>query len=761
MKKLISKIKEGINNKSYRKKYRYYYILTFIIPIMVIMLVNVIVQNVVKDQVYASGNKILKQFFNLLDEEIDVMIEDAYSLVNSNELKTYVKLNVKDSSMYAYKRIGVKRILDSYLKSYQNVLVWCAYDDRVIGNGGAVKGAKIYANIFYDSEEAFQEEFEEIVTTESDAPRFRMLGEKADQQYLCLSLKQYWSNRPEESYVATLIVDKSFASKYIEEGILSEGENVMLFDEDGAQLFSYRESMLDTLPKEMRSNGLYEVKGEKGIYTILVQKSNVMKGFYVMEISQDAFWKPVSGIKRVSFIGIGLSLVVGFCVAIKMNRNTYKPLELVVKTYQDKVKKEFDSSKHNEFEFMEEVLRKSDEERNWMHQRLQNEEKISKRKELLLAVLEGREISDSELRKLAQEPLSDCIYGGILLLKNCGRIGWDFSSFVVNNVMSELLGEQCGCEIISVSGMQHVIILRLKVQGQETVLEKLILQGINWLEQQLGAVAVFGTGNISKEGIYGLRDLYREAQKALEYRFLMKGEAIIRYCAIQERRVEKEFYDDNPLFYMVNEFLKRDGLSENELRVFVKQLTEQNNVNKMASIDAVENFKRKILDMLNRMLAINDVEYFKRNTYTMQLEKAEFLEDYLDCLAGILYEIGNSFRDNKTRKILANKVKIYVEENYSNPDLNVDYLGKEMEMQAAYLSRLFREEYGVLLTNYISQVRIECAKKLLRNSQMTMPEIAEKTGFLSANVFNNNFKKITGLTPGKYRLSAQYTDLDC
>ena len=255
MKKLISKIKSVINSKSYRKKYKYYYILTFAIPVVIILLVNIIVQNVVKDQVIMYSEKTLKQFFNLLDEEISVMIEDAYELIRNEEVQNYAKLNVKDSSMYAYKRMGVKEILSEYhLKKgrYEDVLIWFAYDDRVIGNGevGVIKGAENYARICFGEDEEFQDEFEEIVKCESKVPVFKMLGQKVGQQYFTLALEQHKNRKPEENYVATFIVNKNFLSKHISEGVLATGENALLFDENGNILFSYRKAVVNTLPEE-------------------------------------------------------------------------------------------------------------------------------------------------------------------------------------------------------------------------------------------------------------------------------------------------------------------------------------------------------------------------------------------------------------------------------------------------------------------------------------------------------------------------------
>jgi len=124
-------------------------------------------------------------------------------------------------------------------------------------------------------------------------------------------------------------------------------------------------------------------------------------------------------------------------------------------------------------------------------------------------------------------------------------------------------------------------------------------------------------------------------------------------------------------------------------------------------------------------------------------------------LVGILCEIGQNMQENMHKRNLAIKVKKYVEEHYTDSGLSVAAIGEAFGMQPAYLSKIFRNEYDMLLVNYISFYRIECAKDLLGGSNLTVYEIAEATGFLSGSVFIKTFKKLVGITPGKYRIDCE------
>ena len=85
-------------------------------------------------------------------------------------------------------------------------------------------------------------------------------------------------------------------------------------------------------------------------------------------------------------------------------------------------------------------------------------------------------------------------------------------------------------------------------------------------------------------------------------------------------------------------------------------------------------------------------------------------------------------------------------------------LAEYFHMNASYISFLIKKETGLTYSQYLTNLRITQAKKLLASSQMTLMEISETVGFHDYFYFIKKFKKITGVTPGYYQknLSAQW-----
>lgn len=99
------------------------------------------------------------------------------------------------------------------------------------------------------------------------------------------------------------------------------------------------------------------------------------------------------------------------------------------------------------------------------------------------------------------------------------------------------------------------------------------------------------------------------------------------------------------------------------------------------------------------------------------------------------------------------RAKLYIEGNYNNPDLSLNLLAEQCKTTTSYLSRLFKDSFGINFVDYLNQYRIEKAKELLLISKKPVKDIASVTGFNSQQNFIRVFKKHTGITPGQFKSS--------
>jgi two-component system response regulator YesN len=105
---------------------------------------------------------------------------------------------------------------------------------------------------------------------------------------------------------------------------------------------------------------------------------------------------------------------------------------------------------------------------------------------------------------------------------------------------------------------------------------------------------------------------------------------------------------------------------------------------------------------------------------------------------------------NSRFNYLINLAIKHIEENYSK-DINLESVAEKISISSNYLSRLFLKETGMNFVDYLTNIRMENAKRLLKTSTLSVEEIAFASGYKNPNYFSRVFKKNTGVTPTDYR----------
>lgn len=107
----------------------------------------------------------------------------------------------------------------------------------------------------------------------------------------------------------------------------------------------------------------------------------------------------------------------------------------------------------------------------------------------------------------------------------------------------------------------------------------------------------------------------------------------------------------------------------------------------------------------------------------------------------------------KKRNILSKPIVLCIDYIYShiNHRITVEELAEHADLSPSYLSRLFKKELNISVSDYICEMKIEKAQHLLKYSDSSLVDIANYLAFSSQSHFIQTFKKLTGVTPKKYR----------
>ena len=183
---------------------------------------------------------------------------------------------------------------------------------------------------------------------------------------------------------------------------------------------------------------------------------------------------------------------------------------------------------------------------------------------------------------------------------------------------------------------------------------------------------------------------------------------------------------------------------------------------KMPEMDGIELIAR--LQEMNPSIlcaivsGYSDFEYTRaaiRNNavdYLLKPVNAEELAALLTRLEAVLLAREKTVVPNReiSAEQIVQKVMIYLRENYSE-QIDFASVAEAHAISAPYLSRLFHEYAGISPSQYLTGYRMEQAKKLLRDSRLTIGEIAARVGYPDPFHFSKVFKNKVGVSPSQFR----------
>jgi len=140
----------------------------------------------------------------------------------------------------------------------------------------------------------------------------------------------------------------------------------------------------------------------------------------------------------------------------------------------------------------------------------------------------------------------------------------------------------------------------------------------------------------------------------------------------------------------------------------------------------------------------------------------EYLERYLSIRVTFsrgepcneLAEVQSAYRTAVARRTVESRIvvlaKRFIRENFADPALHLGDVAERAGVSKNHLSWEFARETGETLTEYVSRVRVEEAKRLFSSTPMKVYEVAERVGFGNVEHFSRVFKKLAGASPSAW-----------
>ena len=122
----------------------------------------------------------------------------------------------------------------------------------------------------------------------------------------------------------------------------------------------------------------------------------------------------------------------------------------------------------------------------------------------------------------------------------------------------------------------------------------------------------------------------------------------------------------------------------------------------------------------------------------------------IDNLKIALFQRQSSRQETPQEERTIHGLTRYLQEHLAE-EVSLAVLAEEFHLNPQYISQLFKSEIGVGFLAYLTNIRMEQAKKLLLTSSLSIAEVSERSGYADYRVFTKVFKKAEGITPSQYR----------
>ncbi|WP_053376289.1 helix-turn-helix domain-containing protein [Paenibacillus sp. FJAT-27812] len=328
--------------------------------------------------------------------------------------------------------------------------------------------------------------------------------------------------------------------------------------------------------------------------------------------------------------------------------------------------------------------------------------------------------------------------------------------FIIQNMYMELIqryGLSSWSEWVNDKEMCGFIYVQEADENQlmDSIL-KVSDNALQWIRANLPFTATFGIGQTT-DSVAMVKSSYKNAIEAVNFRLVFGNNRTIGYWET-ETGTSFELYNQ---LEQIRNLIYAFRLMEPEWRLKYGTLFEQFKQNKLKREDMVNLLNYFVFYLFEHVhgTILND-EIMETNKAIMKdvIDQFETLEDVQEEILGIMEKLEYVISEKASRggaAEIALKMKLYIEEHVFNPDLSLIHLSQQFDIPSKNVSSLFKEQFNIKFIDFLIHRRVELAKQLLLEKEMSVQEIGRTVGYLNPVSFNRVFKRVVGVPPGDYR----------
>lgn len=245
-----------------------------------------------------------------------------------------------------------------------------------------------------------------------------------------------------------------------------------------------------------------------------------------------------------------------------------------------------------------------------------------------------------------------------------------------------------------------------------------------------------------------IKDMYHLLEKTRRFHFYLPGKPTLFTNQLPKIKTPTISFDFNHFIHLFKQCQLEQALSYIELNIKDISDTYGMEIHEFQSWLANVCFNMIVhIDYMN--LDSNKLEE-KKYDYLKQINDAFDIEEAMAVYHHLVREVKALLVKKENSTPMIEQLLLYIEENYREP-LSLEELAKHFHFNPSYLSTFFSKHMKQGFNEYLQKIRIEQAKKLLIDSNISISSISERVGYSDPSYFTKVFRKMEGVSPRQYR----------
>lgn len=524
----------------------------------------------------------------------------------------------------------------------------------------------------------------------------------------------------------------------------------------------YQLEGIKTIIESTSSNGHFAAADIYGNAAQFQYMKNVFNRTYVSVIPEAFISSQFGWIRGMTILIVFSFVIIGFILTSITSKKAYSPIERLLE-HSHSLNIGRVQAKGNELEFIKDCLDHLSSEKENLAIFIENS-KPTLREKCLQQILDRDYTRAETVLQDCNRYGIDCTLTNIVLIvevENIYRINRFLPeekgvvSFALVNVMLEILRNQNVAKgyVIPYHGA-GVAILQYPSELEQSVMHKQTLAYIEEFSTALRDFLSFdvavGIGRYYSH-IADVSVSYNEAQTALQYRMFPNLGSIL---FIEDIEVEKKHSILRYPFELEANII--DALERKQEGIAVENLTKFADLLQMSQSHAfiLQCYHILLSSIIVSMekQSVNMMEIMEHNFFQQLKSKKTFKDLHAwfaeTVFTQYIYLTQNGIEENEELGI--QYICKYIRE-HCREDLSLVQCAEMIGISPSYLSRLFKKEMGMNFLEYVAESKIAEAKKLLKETDQNISEIAQQIGYSERNL-NRVFQRHVQTSPGNYRM---------